>query len=295
MENKYKTSWNLANRQNIDKSFFEMIQDGMQNTPLFRNKQLFFQYVILLYAAGRRRIEPFLMPVTITKNEDDKMKYYEVKSALAKHFDGKAVKCIDCGEVFKNIKEWQTHAEKEGHKHKPKEEKRRSYSHYSEREYTETYVITENVHEHALMQYLMQGRQRVTIDFTPLLPPRFRSLDPAELMSREYQSSMFSGITKKFRMFKLSITDGKRIVENTSIVPHMLRHMRVYDLKVTHKYSNAFIQKAFGWNREMMVEYYADVRHMLGKEAMLEEMKQHRAMLPFINVDVKTHSSEAIK
>ena len=277
MEHKrYKTSWGFASRQNIDKSFFEMQQNAMENTPLFRNKQLFFQYAILLYMAGKRRIEPFLMPVTITRNEDDKIKYYEVKSALAKHFNGNAVKCVECGKIFKSIKGWKDHSKEEDHK---------QYSHYSERQYIETYIITDNVYEHALMQYLMQGRQRITLDFRALLPKRFQNLNPDELMSLGYESMMLSSITKRFRMFKLPITDGKRVIENTNVVPHMLRHMRLYDLKIIHKYSNAFIQKTFGWNREMMVEYYLDIKNMLGKEAMLDEIKQHKATLPIMGIE----------
>lgn len=272
----YKTSWGFANRQNIDKSFYEMIETAMKKTPLFRNKQLFFQYTILLYMAGKRRIEPFLMPVTISQIEDDKLSYYEVKSALAKHFDGSTVKCTECNQIFKNIKEWEIHSKQENHKH---------YTHYSEREYIDTYIITDNIYEHALMQYLMQGRQLMRLDFTPLLPAKFRGLNPDKLMTLEYDSSMFSGITHKFKMFKLPITDGKRVIENAGIVPHMLRHMRVYDLKIIHNYSNAFIQKAFGWNREMMVEYYTDVRSMLGKEAMLNEIKQHKANLPLMAIE----------
>jgi hypothetical protein len=273
MEYKYKTKWGFADRQNIDKSFLEMLQNAMEHTVLFRNKQLFFQYVILLYMGGKRRIEPFLMPVTITKGDNEKTKYYEIKCALAKHFSGTAVRCSQCSQIFKTMKQWKTHAESEGHE---------GYSHYGEREYIETYIITDNVYEHALMQYLLQGRQRMTIDFTPLLPPKFREVDPEKLMSMEYESSLFSGITKKFKMFKLPITDGKKVIENTNIVPHMLRHMRAYDAKIIHKYSNSFIQKMFGWNRETMVEYYTDIKAMLGKEAMLEEIMQHKATQPLM-------------
>jgi uncharacterized C2H2 Zn-finger protein len=273
MEYIYKTGWGFANRQNIDKSFFDMINNAMQRTTLFKNKQLFFQYAILLYIGGKRRIEPFLMPVTITKIEENKISYYEMKSALAKHFDGSAVKCTECGKIFKVKKEWKAHKKDEKHVH---------YSHYGERKYIETYIITDNVYERALMQYLLRGRQIMTIDFTPLLPPRFQGADPDKLLGMEYQSSLFSGITKKFNIFRLSITDGKRVVEDSNIVPHMLRHMRAYDLKIIHGYGTDFLQKYFGWDREAMVEYYLDIKSMLGKEAMLEEIKRHKVIEPLV-------------
>lgn len=272
----YKTGFGFAERQNIDKSFMDMVQNAMQQTPLFRNKQLFFQYAILLYIAGKRRIEPFLMPVTIYEHKDDRIKYYEIKTAVAKHFKGDTVKCADCEKICKSIKDWKLHAQ-QNHEKKPNH---KGYSYYSTREYAETYIIVDNVYEHAMMQYLLQGRQRMILDFTPLLPQKFQELDADSLMNMEYKSSLFSGITKKFKMFKMSITDGTKIIENTNIVPHMLRHMRLYDVKINHKYSNSFIQKMFSWEREEMISYYADVRHMFDKTAMLEEIRQHKAILP---------------
>lgn len=277
----YKTSFGFADRQDIDKSVYEMIEKTMQSTPLFRNKQLFFQYVILLYMGGKRRIEPFLMPVTIYKQEDDKIKYYEIKSGLAKHFKGGIIKCNQCNQIFKIIKAYKMHKKQIHKEQEESNSNKHLYSHYGQRKYIESPIIADNEYEHAMMQYLLQGRQRVIIDFTPLLPPRARKLNYEELMSMEYNSNIFSGLTLKFKMFKLSITDGTKIIENTNIVPHMLRHMRAYDAKIIHKYSNSFIQKMFGWNREEMVSYYNDILNMLGAAEQIEEIKQHKAMQAF--------------
>ena len=187
----YKTSFAFADRQNIDKSVYEMIEKTMQSTPLFRNKQLFFQYVILLYMGGKRRIEPFLMPVTIYKHEDDKIKYYEIKSGLAKHFKGGIIKCNQCNQIFKIIKAYKMHKKQIHKEQEESNSNKHLYSHYGQRKYIESPIIADNEYEHAMMQYLLQGRQRVIIDFTPLLPPRARKLNYEELMSMEYNSNIY--------------------------------------------------------------------------------------------------------
>jgi integrase len=267
----YRTNWGFTDKQNIDKSFFEMVRQAMENTPLFRNKQLFFQYAILLYVGGKRRIEPFLMPVSIAEYREEGIRYFEIKSGLAKHFgSGKhsTMQCNSCGELFKSSKERKIHTQKTSHGH---------YSHVGNRAYIETAFISDNPYELAMFQYLLQGRQRTTIDFTPLLPPRFQKADTETLINTKYNSSLFVGITQKFKMFKMSITDGATIKESNSIVPHMLRHMRTYDMKINHGYSNSFVQKVFGWKKEDMVSYYADVLHMLGIQDQLVELRKRKS------------------
>jgi integrase len=269
----YKTNWGFADKQNIDKTFFEMLQQSMENTNLFRNKQLFFQYVILLYIGGKRRIEPFLMPVTISEYREEGIRYFEIKSGLAKHFGSgrnSVMQCNACHELFRTSKERKAHTEaNKTHIH---------YSHVGNRDYVESAFIADNSYELAMFQYLLQGRQKMIIDFTPLLPPKFQKMNLDTLLNMEFDSSLFSAITKRFRIFKLPITNGSIVEENNSIVPHMLRHMRAYDMKVIHSYSNSFIQKVFGWKKEDMISYYTDILHSLKLQDQLAELRQRKNM-----------------
>lgn len=275
MKTEYKTSWSIADRNDIDASIFQMLQKAMADTPLFRNKQLFFKYVILLYLGGKRRVEPFLMPVIVSDHKDEGIRYFKIKSAVAKHFGSdsksKMMQCNTCKDILRTTKDRKLHTGATGHKH---------YSHIGKRAYNESIFPVDNAYELAMFQYLLQGRQSITIDFTPLLPPRFQVKEPKALIDMNYQSSLFSGITKKFNMFKMDITNGTTTIKNTGIVPHMLRHMRAYDMKVIHRYSNSFIQKTFTWKKEDMVSYYTDILNMLDIQSQVEEIKRHRLSQP---------------
>jgi hypothetical protein len=268
----YKTSWNFADRSNIDKTFFEMMQNAMENTPLFRNKQLFFQYVTLLYIGGKRRIEPFLKPVTIAKFESkNKNKYYRITSMVAKHYeirkgDYPTTKCSVCGLTMRTKNQRKAH--KLETKHKP-------FIIVSPRRLTTIPFRAENIYEHALFSYLLQNHLQETIDFTSLLPPRYASMDPeAMLKNTTKHSDMFNGLTIKFKMFKTDITDGRQIIKNTSITPHMLRHARAYDLIVLHGYKKAVVQQLLNWDTENMVDRYTDIRDMLKENELIQEYER---------------------
>lgn len=268
----YKTSWNFADRSDIDKTFFDMMQNAMDNTPLFRNKQLFFQYVTLLYIGGKRRVEPFLRPVTIQKIESkNKNKYYRITSMVAKHYeirkgDYPTTKCSICGLTMRTKNQRKMHR---------LETKHRPFTIISPRRITTLPFRAENIYEHALFSYLLQNHLQVTIDFTPLLPPRYAELDPEALLENTRKHpDMFNGLTIKFKMFKSDITDGRQIIKNSSITPHMLRHARAYDLIVLHGYKKALVQQLLNWDSENMVDHYTDIRDMLKESELIQEYER---------------------
>ena len=196
----------FANRGHADKTFFEMLQNAMDNTPLFRNKQLFFQYTTFLYLAGARRIEPFLKPTTIQKISDNSGNvFFKVNHLNAKHFNSSRLKCRGCGLELNSVRKLHAHQVEMQH---------RGYVNISNRKALSAIFFPFNEFEKALFEYLLQGRMQETIDFTPLLPASvvrdmFEEGIPNDIDKLE---ATLPGINKKFKMFKASITDGREIV-----------------------------------------------------------------------------------
>ena len=241
----------FTQRSHADENFFEMMRQGMENTPLFRNKQLFFQYVALLYLGGMRRIEPFLKPITIQKIKDDEGNLFvKITHLNAKHFSGTRLRCI-CGSELGSIRKFKAHQVETGHS---------GYANMGTRKTLSSIFLLFGVHERALVDYVLNGKQMATIDFTPLLPlsvqHTFVDNSPTDIDKLE---SKLSGITQKFKMFKMSITDGATTKEGESIVPHMLRHLRAFDLIANHGVSLPLAQRLLGWQSSDLAMRYADI------------------------------------
>lgn len=245
----YRTAWMFVDRAHADKAFFTMLQNAMADTPLFRNKQLFFQYTTLLYVAGARRIEPFLRPITIQKSDNDGNVFFKVTHVNSKHFNGSRLRCI-CGIEFMSVRKLRVHQAETQHS---------GYANVANRKILSAIFFTFNEYEKALLEYLLQGRTQITIDFSRLLPASVQKTFvegvPIDIAKLE---AVLPVIDKKFRMFKASITDGQRVVENGSIVPHMLRHLRAYDL-IAHGTPPHLVQRLLGWDSRDMVDRYADI------------------------------------
>ena len=242
----------FVDRANADKVFFGMLQNAMENTPLFRNKQLFFQYTTLLYVAGARRIEPFLKPTTIQKiNDNGNNVFFKVTRLNAKHFSSSRIRCTICNTEFNSIRKFRAHQAEAQHK---------GYVNIASRRVLSSIFFTFNEFERALFEYLLQGRLQTTIDFSALLPAAARSTFeegfPNDINKLE---AALPSIDKKFKMFKTDITDGSQIMKNASITPHMLRHARAYDLIANHGVQTHLVQKLLGWQTSDMVNRYADV------------------------------------
>jgi hypothetical protein len=260
----YKTNWTITERTNIDKTLYDILSTAIKRTRYFRNKQLFFSYFTLLYLGGKRRIEPFLYPVTISKIQHVGLTFYRIHSAVAKHFENKMKKCKICGEIFYSKKGIKEHIAKTGHN---------SFSFVGSRKLVSHIFRAENEYEKALFEFLLNGRETMRWDFTPLLPPRYRNTQ--DLLEKECEKSVYAGITKRFKMFKAEITNGK-IVEKDSLVPHMLRHMRAYDLWIIHKYNPFLVQRLLNWDKTDMLYYYTDIKNTIQE---LEELNEYLTMV----------------
>ncbi len=254
----YKTNWTIQNKSNIDRQIYEILIKTGEKTLNYKNKQLFFQYVLMLYLTGKRRIEPFLTPITIIKMNVKGINFYKVTSSVAKHYESNIKRCKICGEVLKSNKSVKEHRNLTKHN---------DYIHIGKRRIVSHMWQAENKEESALWEYVCEQKSRITINFNSLLPPRYAKLQEKEKLV-EYNrnnGNLLNGITLKFKQFKTLVTDGRTTV-NTNIVPHMLRHLRAYDLIVNHHYKDILVQRLLDWDTHDMVYYYLDIKNMLQME-----------------------------
>jgi len=267
----HRNKWTLANMHDIDKQLYKIQLNAMINMQEDRrNKELFFKYSALLMATGMRRIEPFLRKVVIEKVVYNKHTYFYVTSAVAKHFETKAKFCEACGEVLQSQK-----AQKE---HKRLGHRLRAIGYRRE---VITPWQTQNEWERNFFYQLLGSRNVVTIDFTPLLPPRFRSYGVEKLLKHyeKEQSNMFNDINKKFKIFKAMLYDPekKEPVEGY-LTPHMLRHLEAFDLIVEHRYPPWLVQQLLHWDSGEMVNYYADIKNALRNIEIVQQYEAMRAI-----------------
>jgi|SRR5271157_487914 len=241
----YKTDWFLADLTDIDKQIFEIIQNFMNRTKAFRNKSLWAKYAIFLYLSGARRSEPFLSNPTISKNSEDGITFYNITRTNEKHFVGKMQKREKIPQVFRA---W-------------------------------------NKYELALFNYLLDNKDRITIDFSLLLPPRSRKIlqteDGEKYRDLTVLRNIMHDISQRFSgMFKANITNGEKIIKNGGIVPHQLRHIKAYELWINKNLPPALIQRLIGWKKLSMLEYYSYISKAMQEKEMKQIYKQMRTNNP---------------
>ena len=130
-----------------------------------------------------------------------------------------------------------------------------------------------NNYEVALFEFLLDAKLETTIDFTPLLQSRQARENKIERLQAEIYEGrdlmvdrLMAEITKKFKMlFKADITNGRNRIEHGGLVPHMMRHIRAYNLRVEKHLPEYMIQRLFDW-KEGMVDYYTDIANAMQEE-----------------------------
>ena len=270
MQKEYKTAWFLEDRSNIDKSIYDIMTNAMASTRAFKNKQLFFQYFAFLYFSGRRRIEPFMDDVFIKRFMEGDMKMVKIISVNAKHFIKPKFFCLKCNAITNSRAAIKQHLIEQNHYTKGE----KSYIIKGKRKPHIQIFRIWNAYEQSLIDFLLQGRTEISISFLPLLPKRFQVLSKEDrekillAQSNEKETYLIS-ITSKFKMFRARITNGRKGLDGW-ILPHMLRHMRAYNLLINKHIRSEIVQRLLGWNRKEMVDYYADIKNTLGEQEMIE-------------------------
>ncbi len=258
----YRTNWFLTDEWDTDKRIYGIIDRFYSNPPKrLRNVELWGQYVSFVYISLARRTEPFRMNPTISRLEHAKHIFYRITRVNEKSFEGTKL---------------------------PAERRRRNADGKFNRAVTNRFykpkrsIISQifmpmNEFERALFEMLLKGKQQATLDFTPLLfPYRYNMKLKASLqsetfvsdpMTREKERRVLANFSKRFAMrFPEVITDGRR-TEEAGMVPHMIRHIRTYNLTAVKGFPKDKVQKLGGWKTDM-VGYYADVRRSIEEADM---------------------------
>lgn len=232
----YRTNLFLYDMRGIDEQIFNIVKEFMERTKAFRYKELWAKYFIFLYLSGARRMEPFLSNPTVSKFEEEGEMYYRIRRVNEKHFEGRKPRRQLLSQLFKA---W-------------------------------------NKHEQALFEFLLGEKNEVALDFTPLIDPQNKHPEIAEHLQVAYNGRdelhyrIGAQISTRFaQLFKADITNHENEkVSNTGIVPHMLRHIRAYDLLIGKDLPEGLCAKLIGW-KPVMLQYYADIsRSMQEKEEM---------------------------
>lgn len=238
--NQYKTNWFLYDMNNVYKVIFLMIKEGLANGRLSRNKELLGKYVAFIAVSGSRRNEPFLYSPTITKFEKNGRVFYKITKLNEKNFmKGKSKKRQIISPIFS-----------------PKNDK----------------------YEKALFDYLIDGRAIVKLNFGSLLLSENDRLNEAEFEVSSYEDKekilkkRASHITRSVQStFKAKITNGHKVMENQGVNPHILRHVRAYDLVINKGIKKEMVAKLLGWSNDNMVGYYSDIKNAMRAEEMVDQ------------------------
>ena len=251
-EREYKTDWLLADMRNIDKQIYDIVIDFFSRTKAFKLKELWAELFVAYYVSGARRTELFIIPLSISKLEHEGETYYKIKKCNLKHFEGRKPRRKIETQIFKA---W-------------------------------------NQYEKALFEFLLGGKLENTIDFSPLIDINSKHPERKEHFKLAYNGrdnqldEMMAQISFRFsRLFKADIVgkdNAKRV--NEGLVPHMLRHLRISNLRVEKDIPDSMCQKLFGWDDPAMVGYYSDVRRSIQEKEEIEiykRLSQYQQSKPF--------------
>lgn len=255
----YQTDWSLYNKVGIDKTIYDVIQEFMERTRAFRHKELWAKYIDCLYVSGARRRELFCTNPYIQKIIRKGRVYYKIRRTSCKHFEGRKLKQV-------------------GPVERDEYGRRRRKSPTQELYKPHRKMLTQiwrprNNYEIALFEFLLDGKMETTIDFTPLLQSRSMRQEKINRLQAELYEGrdpivekLMSEITKKFKiLFKADITNGHNRIEYGGLVPHMLRHIRAYNIRVEKHIPDYMIQRLLDW-QEGMVDYYTDIANAMQEE-----------------------------
>jgi len=255
----YKTAWIFEDRSNMDKLQFDIVSKYLEEGRYSRYKELYAKYYAALYCAGMRRIEPFLFNISIIAKDINGIKYYKVRRANAKHFT--KYKKIPNGIGADGLP-----------KFRRKGIQRASIT---------PLFRPENIWEEALWKFIAPNIVN-TLDFMPLI-------------NNTLTKQSLKQLTTKFSMrFRADITDGEsKVIKNGGIVPHMLRHARLFDTKIIHAYEDAQIVKLFGWDSRDMIDHYADIKSSIGEMEQLK-MYERKPLEKELTDAIRSHSQNDI-
>lgn len=86
--------------------------------------------------------------------------------------------------------------------------------------------------------------------------------------------------------FRVDLRDNNNsLKKQCRLTPHILRHMRAFNMLINHKAQDTFIIKIMGWNNTQMLYYYAHIRNMLTQQGMLKIARESGFLNKKFNLD----------
>lgn len=88
------------------------------------------------------------------------------------------------------------------------------------------------------------------------------------------------------RNFKADLKDanGNRKPHH-SISPHILRHLRAYNLHIEHNVPKTLVAKWLGWRDERMFFWYVEIARAMSIKSQLDVIKANNLLVPGLKVD----------
>jgi len=75
--------------------------------------------------------------------------------------------------------------------------------------------------------------------------------------------------------FKANLRDPNgKLHRDTGLIPHILRHMRTFNVVIERGVPDAQVVRWFGWTNSRMIYYYANMRQILEAKSQLELLKR---------------------
>ena len=79
--------------------------------------------------------------------------------------------------------------------------------------------------------------------------------------------------------FRINLKDqAGDLHRNAGITPHVLRHMRAFNILINHHVPPVLAIKWFGWRKEQMLYYYAHIQKMLSQTNQMEMLRSYNLL-----------------
>ena len=93
-------------------------------------------------------------------------------------------------------------------------------------------------------------------------------------------------LNKYISNFRVDLRDNNNTLrKECRLTPHILRHMRAFNMLINHRAPDSLIVGIMGWSNTQMLYYYAHIRNMLRQENMLKLARESGFMNKKFNLE----------
>jgi hypothetical protein len=269
----YKNQLFLTDLGNVSESIYKIGRDFRErsmeslkykgNNPALYTKLFYFDY----FSASRSG-EPLLEPYPQVSIEIRKgWPYAHIKKLNLKHFVNPQYQCLHCPDLLPSHKAIVEHLKGQH----PLASPQGAYKKIGDREEITQNILIETMPERLMIDYILDGQ-------TSALP---RTIDFSELGGYKARTKINHAMQAAF---KADLTDGNTIYKETGITPHILRHLRIYDLAIIKGLDDYTIQSYLGWSSRDMIEEYLYIKRMRMDQVQLQRIDKRIDYLERTNI-----------